>query len=109
IGKNTLLITPGVGSYTVLGELLLEIDITDQNAPSAPRCGSCRLCLDVCPTGALIDEYRIDARRCISYLTIENSGPIPLPLRRAIGMWIFACALCQEICPWHAGHEVRSG
>jgi epoxyqueuosine reductase len=113
IGKNTLLITPGVGSYTVLGELLLEFDLNELQIASAtplePRCGACRLCLDVCPTGAIIDAYRIDARRCISYLTIENSGPIPLPLRRAVGTWIFGCDLCQEICPWNATAAVRSG
>lgn len=109
IGKNTLLITPGVGSYTVLGELLLEFDLQDVATPIEPRCGTCRLCIDVCPTGAIIDAYRIDARRCISYLTIENSGPIPKPLRRAIGTWIFGCDLCQEICPWNAGQSVRAG
>lgn len=109
IGKNTLLITPGVGSYTVLGELLLEFDLRDAGTPIEPRCGACRLCIDVCPTGAIIDAYRIDARRCISYLTIENSGPIPRPLRRAIGTWIFGCDLCQEICPWNAGAALRGG
>lgn len=100
-GKNTLLISPGVGSYTVLGELLLSIELPAGEA-QAPRCGECRHCLDVCPTGALLDAYRIDAARCISYLTIENTGPIPRELRRAVGAWIFGCDLCQEVCPWNA-------
>lgn len=103
-GKNTLLISPGVGSYTVLGELLLSIDLPAGQA-QAPRCGECRHCLDVCPTGALLDAYRIDAARCISYLTIENTGVIPRELRRAVGAWIFGCDLCQEVCPWNAAER----
>ena len=100
-GKNTLLITPGVGSYTVLGELLLPIELP-AGEPVQPRCGSCRLCLDVCPTGALIDDYQLDARRCISYLTIEYPGIIPPALRSLIGTWIVGCDLCQQVCPYNA-------
>jgi epoxyqueuosine reductase len=103
-GKNTLLITPSVGSYTVLGELLLPFDLPSGVEP-APRCGQCRACLDVCPTGALVGEYMLDARRCISQLTIENTGAIPRALRPLIGTWIFGCDLCQEVCPWNAAER----
>ncbi len=101
VGKNTLLITPGIGSYTVLGELLLSVPLV-ASSPQSPRCGDCRLCLDVCPTEALRAPFQLDARRCISYLTIENSGDIPIPLRKQVGDWIFGCDLCQSVCPYNA-------
>lgn len=104
IGKNTLLISPKVGSYMLLGEILLDLELPPRgganDSEKAGTCGSCRRCQDICPTHAFPAPWILDSNQCISYLTIEHKGSIPEALRTKMGRWIYGCDECQSVCPW---------
>ena len=99
-GKHTNLIHKRVGSWLLIGEILLDIEL-DPDGPTADHCGTCTLCLEACPTDAIVEPYVVDSRRCISYHTIELKGAIPLEYRAAMGDRVFGCDDCQDVCPWN--------
>ena len=101
IGKNTCTINRKAGSYFFLGELYTDMPLPIDEPITKEHCGRCTACLDICPTQAIVAPYQLDARRCISYLTIENTGPIPIEFRKAIGNRIYGCDDCQLCCPWN--------
>jgi epoxyqueuosine reductase len=109
VGKNTLLIHPRQGSWIVLGALLLDVELVASEPFDSFHCGTCRACLDACPTQAFDGPGKLDARKCISYQTIERKGSLEEPWRIAIGDWLFGCDVCQEVCPWNRkappGHD----
>jgi epoxyqueuosine reductase len=104
VGKNGLLIVPGQGSYVLLGEVVTTLILTP-DSPIPERCGACTRCLDACPTDAFVRPFVLDARRCIAYLTIENTGAIPEPLRAGVGDHLFGCDDCQAVCPYNAARR----
>ncbi len=100
-GRNTNLLNRHHGSYFFLAEIFTDAEFEPSGEPYREHCGTCRQCLDLCPTGALAEGYVLEPRVCISYLTIEHRGPIPADLRSKLGNWIFGCDVCQEVCPWN--------
>src|SRR5204863_9881040 len=101
IGKHTNLIHPRAGSWFFLGELYTDLPLPEDPPVTDDYCGRCTACIDVCPTRAIVAPYELDARRCISYLTIEAKGAIPVEFRAAIGNRIYGCDDCQLVCPWN--------
>jgi epoxyqueuosine reductase len=100
-GKHTNLISPVLGSYFFIGELIVDV-VLEPDGPMPDYCGTCTRCIDACPTDAISQPYVVDANRCISYLTIEHrQDDVPTDLRSGIGNWIFGCDICQDVCPWN--------
>ncbi len=108
-GKNTMMLNREHGSYFFLAEIFTDTEFEATTEPYRDHCGSCRQCLDLCPTGALADGYVMRSELCISYQTIENRGAIPRELRPKLGNWIFGCDICNEVCPWNLDSAAVDG
>ncbi len=108
IGKNTMLLRPGLGSWFVIGSIFTDLPFDIDPPFATDHCGSCTKCLDACPTDAFVDPYVLDATRCISYLTIEYKGDIPAELAGQLGGWAFGCDVCNDVCPWNLRFATES-
>lgn len=109
VGKNTMLLSRELGSYFLLGEILLTVKLPPDRPHIEQFCGSCTLCLDACPTQAFVAPYVLDANKCISFHTIENRERAPDELRKKFGDWVFGCDVCQDVCPWNSKSTFESG
>ncbi len=107
LGKHTNVITREMGSWVFLGEILTTLDL-EPDPPAVDRCGTCTLCIDACPTGAIVEPYVVDSHLCLSYLTIEHRGPIEGDVRGKFDGWIYGCDTCQDVCPWNMKFETPS-
>lgn len=108
VGKNTMLLSRELGSYFLIGEIILDLELETDKPHVDNFCGSCTRCLDACPTDAFVSPYVLDANKCISFHTIENRDAIPKELRANFGDWVFGCDICQEVCPWNNKSESHS-
>ncbi len=106
-GKNSCIINPSKGSYFFIASIFTNLDLTPSAKKRMPNCGNCTKCIDACPTGALVSPGQLDARKCISYLTIENKEGIPIEFRSKMGNRLFGCDICQEVCPFNIGRAYR--
>ena len=108
LGKHTNIITEDYGSWVFLGEIILDLEL-EYDLPAVDRCGSCTLCIEACPTQAIVEPYVVDSNLCISYLTIEHRGPVPSDLGNKFEGWIYGCDICQDVCPWNTKFSKPAG